>query len=149
MAAPVAAADFDVANLLTLNYLRNYLMMQFAPNVTLTSFLGSPTNTDPSTNKASYNVTCVFANNATYVPTTADIDVLIMAAFAQPAVQDLLNALGALPASNPFSTTTQVTYTKNRRSRHLSHQRTKTEPYTILFRRSAYRSLDLILQLRL
>lgn len=134
VAAPVTAADFDAANVVTLNYLRNYLMMQFALNIatTMTGVMGSPTSTDPSMHKASYNVTGVFADNSAYFPTTADMDVLVMAAFEQPAVQGLLKALGALPASNPFSTTTQATYTKNRRRRRrdLSQQRPGKEEST-------------------
>ena len=128
-AAAPTASDFDEAAAVTLNYLETYFKDQFEFNTetTLTDLTGLLNGTDIDLKEASYDVAVLFAESSTFVPKTADIDVLMIAAFQQPFVKDLLAALASeLPASNPFSTTSKVTYNKTskrrRRRRYLMQQ---------------------------
>lgn len=115
--AAVTAVDFDAAAAVTLDYLKTYMTSQFAFNTDalLSDFVGSLTGTDLGRVEASYDAALLFADSSTAVPASTDVDALLFAAFQQPFVQDLLDALGQLPASNPFSTTSAVTYNPNRR----------------------------------
>lgn len=158
--APVATtSNFDETAVVTLNYLETFFKTQFAFNIetSLTDFVGVLTGADPALKEASYNVAVLFAERSAFLPTTADIDVLIFAAFERPSVKDLLAALASeLPASNPFSATSAVAYNKTSDRRHLvvqqsspqqqqqqhQHQADVTAAYTILSQRYGQRAID-------
>jgi hypothetical protein len=105
-------ADFTQATDLTQQYLEDYFTQQFGLNVAtiMTDFTGAVTGTDPATDTASYAVSVTFDDTSAFVPTTADLDLMLIAAFQQPFVQTLLDSLAGLPSSNPFATTTAANY---------------------------------------
>lgn len=101
----------------TLEYLEDYLVTQFAfnPATELLLSTGAIIETDISTTSTSFSLSLLFANGSQLVPSQADVDRLIVTAFQQPFVSELLTLLrGSLPVTNPLSTTTGVTYSQVR-----------------------------------
>ena len=60
--------------------------------------------------RSGYEASVVFTPDSEVVPSKAELDVFVEAAFQQPSVQDLVDALSELPIDNPFSRTQSVTY---------------------------------------
>jgi hypothetical protein len=57
-----------------------------------------------------FTVAISFTNDASFIPSTQDIDTLIDLALLPPAYDDLIADYNALPADSPFSTTQSVVY---------------------------------------
>lgn len=113
------SVQFDVAEATTMRYLETYLREQFdsqGPFTNVESFLGIGSANQVNPTKISFNVLITFAPDSTIVPTDQDVSVLIQSAFLPPASQTLIDELQLLDTTNPFSTTSNITYTSLVRS---------------------------------
>jgi hypothetical protein len=57
-----------------------------------------------------YDVTATFKQASYMTPTQEEVDILVQTALLPPEVDKLRDSLRALPASNPFSTTSEIAY---------------------------------------
>jgi len=96
----------------TAAFLKSFLISTFNlnPFTNITSISIVPTGNSGTNNPAEigYNVSVGFSGSI--IPSSADLDTLIHTAFSQPSIQALLTSLGALPSSNPFSSTSNASY---------------------------------------
>ena len=102
----VSAAD------LTLDHIDRYLATMFAaiPETTYLGRIALPTSTGTNPVTIDYDFAAIFGQNSQTIPSTADLDQLIEGSLMEPAVNDLVDDLRVLPATNPFSTTVTVSY---------------------------------------
>jgi len=107
-----SSSDFSAAANVTAAFLKSFLISTFNlnPFTNITSISIVPTGNSGTNNPAEigYNVSVGFSGSI--IPSSADLDTLIQTAFSQPSIQALLTSLGALPSSNPFSSTSNASY---------------------------------------
>lgn len=105
--------NFQQASAVTANYINDYMIafFDFADETNLVDVETRIDNflTDPV--RIGFDVKYRFGEDSTRVPSQQQLDNLLIQAFQQPNVQALLFALRGLPASNPFSTAVDVSYT--------------------------------------
>jgi hypothetical protein len=120
VANTATAADYLAIEPIVLAYLDGFMAENFALslefeyarlNATLQSSMVGP---DPSTYLASYDVDGLFFTSSARLPTTPELDVVIMVAFSVPFVNELISQLrSGAPSGSPFASVTAVTYTGN------------------------------------
>jgi hypothetical protein len=116
--AGATPVQLEEAAAVTLDYLETYIISQFdlSTATVLDDFMGMLTGSDAGTNTASFDATAIFSETSSFLPSTADVDALMQAAFSPPLVIGLLTALATeLSPSNPLSGTTEITYSRSRR----------------------------------
>jgi len=106
---------------ITQNYLETFLIAQFSGtfgvevesvSIEVLEEGALESGTGPVVTIA-YNLTANFPSDSVFVPETAELDVLVQAAFQPPAVMALLVTLQQeLPSENPFSQTQSVSYSE-------------------------------------
>ena len=105
--------DFQQAAAITANYINDY-MIRFFDFSDDTNLEGVETRIgqfleDPV--RIGFDVDYEFGEDSTLIPSQEQLDNLLIQAFQLPNAQALLLALRALPSTNPFSSTTDVSYT--------------------------------------
>lgn len=83
---------------------------EFGFDALFKEFVGAGVLTEVDPIRIGYEGLAVFAEGTEFPPSQEDIDLLILTAFQQPSVATLLGMLQALPAENPFSTTSSAQY---------------------------------------
>jgi len=96
----------------TIAYLEHFLLQQFktVTGSEVEAFYGSWTGSAIDPPRAGFEVTMVFTEQSTWVPTQDDLDIYVEVAFQTPSVNELISRLQELKQSNPFSNVTSVTY---------------------------------------
>ncbi|GKZ00079.1 hypothetical protein MPSEU_000961300 [Mayamaea pseudoterrestris] len=109
-----SAEDCDAAAEITRTYLQTAFTDFFATNpfVSLDTFNVESFGCTANPARIAYQATAVFTNDSdpSALPVTIDLDSLLQVAFQQPMVTELTTELAALPAANPFASTSSVTY---------------------------------------
>jgi hypothetical protein len=101
-----AAADVALMNIEA--YVRDQFSNAFGIQVNVFSGMETATGFNPVT--IDFSVAISFTNDISFLPTTADIDALIVMALMPPNVDTLIAQNNALPSGSPFTTTQSVTY---------------------------------------
>lgn len=108
----VTQQDFAPAINLTCAHIEQYIMQVYSlgPFIKLNHVTCSAFATATSPTKISFNVSAAFGNDSIFIPSQGNIDQLVSVALRPPEVNKLIGELNALPASNPLSATTNITY---------------------------------------
>lgn len=96
----------------TTAYLEMYLRQQFSTTfgVQIATFSSVLIATDVNPISIDFRVKIVFSPSSAFIPTKAEIDMLIALAFLPPQVQTLIDSYSVLPPDLPFSSTQSVEY---------------------------------------
>lgn len=107
-------ADFIAADQIVKSYLNTAFARSFAANPfnSYQTVIG-PAIDSVNPTQSIYNLTLIFGSSSRFPPSTSSVDTIITGALSSPLVQVLISNLKSLPASNPFSTVTSVSYTAN------------------------------------
>ena len=104
-------ADLITTSDITLHYLNRFFIQhfKFRSEATMRRFVSEVIGRATKPARIGYEVRVVLAQGSE-LPSSEDLDSLLMEALEQPAVQELLDALGQGPTENPLSATDSVTY---------------------------------------
>jgi surface protein len=107
-------ANFIAADQIVKSYLNTAFGRSFAANPfnSYQTVIG-PAIDSVNPTQSIFNLTLTFGSSSRFPPSTSTVDTIITGALSPPLVQVLISNLNSLPASNPFSTVTSVSYTAN------------------------------------
>lgn len=104
------ATNFNEAGLLTCEHIVDVLTSFFdSPFTILEKTYCTPVATSTNPTWIEFEVTSIFARESVAIP-EAGVDALIKSAFSRPIDEELMEDLNALPSTNPFSTTSAISY---------------------------------------
>lgn len=109
-------SDFDDAVTLTCGHVEDVLVKTFDSDfVILEQALCTPVFQSTNPVQIRYETFVIFAKESVAFPDEASINAVIQTAFEEPNDEELILDLNGLPVTNPFSTTSEVTYGVARR----------------------------------
>ena len=93
-------------------YIEDFItsFFEFTDEITLEDVTISPVSRSNTPLQIRFDTRIRFAADSLLIPSTEELDNLLLSAFQEPAVSTLLILLGNLPQENPFSTTQSVSY---------------------------------------
>lgn len=103
---------FTEAEGVTVSYIDQFMksFFEFSDEVTVDTVTVTPVARSTSPLQLEYETTIEFSPESLLIPSTAELDSLLLTAFQEPSVSTLLILLGNLPAENPFATSQGASY---------------------------------------